>query len=159
MILTIKPFFRQGFSPNNSTPCSRKPLSSQPLSFISSHAHLQHHWRHSRKNASPLKYCMYGLHTHSLAKVSSPRLKRYFNIRQLTIRRMGTACLPLAEYKGANSFSKYDQSIWFDSGTNSWLMSMKLDNWGRNSSGFIRDGDFPIIRTWIFCKVFECKVT
>src|SRR5574344_2029240 len=102
---------------------------------------------------------MYGLHTHSLAKVSSPRLKRYFNIRQLTIRRMGTAGLPFAEYKGANSFSKYDQSIWFDSRTNSWLMSMKLDNWGRNSSGSLRDGDFPIIRTWIFCKVFECKVT
>ena len=29
------------------------------------------------KNASPLKYCIYGLHTHSLAKVSSPGLKRY----------------------------------------------------------------------------------
>ena len=44
-------------------------------------------------------------------------------------------------------------------GGNSSVAFQGLDNWGRNSSGSIRDGDFPIIRTWIVCKVFECKVT
>jgi len=45
-----------------------------------------------------------------------------------------------------------------DSRTNSWLMSMKLDNCGRNNSGSIRDGDFLIIYLPVSARFSGIKV-
>ena len=83
-----------------------------------------------------------------------------------TIRRIGLAGRPFFEYNGANSRSKYCQSMLSASKASSLPRSMKSVSIGRKSSGVVRFGDFPIIlslrfsaRFWMLYSNFLAFIT